>query len=134
MYSILLVDDEPLILSGIRSLLNWESLDFHILGTARNGLEALETIRSLQPNIVLCDINMPVMNGIELLQLVSEELPSIVFVMLTNLQDFALAKSAIHYRAVDYLVKSQLEPAVLEACLENAKKEWNSRNLLVASN
>lgn len=130
MYSVLLVDDEPLILSGIKSLLNWEENDCKIIDTARNGQEACDKIRALEPNIVFCDINMPAMSGIDLLQIISGDYPSIVFVMLTNLQDFDLVKNALHYRAVDYLVKSQLEPDVLEHSLANAKKEWDNRNLL----
>lgn len=134
MYSVLLVDDEPLILSGIKSLLNWEENDCKIVDTARNGQEALDKIRGIKPNIVFCDINMPAISGIDLLQLISKEYPSIIFVMLTNLQDFDLVKNALRFRAVDYLVKSQLEPEVLEHTLSNAKKEWDNRNRLDNAN
>lgn len=130
MYSILLVDDEPLILSGIKSLLNWENHDCKIVATARNGNEALEKIRTYQPNIVFCDINMPSISGISLLQIISEENPSIVFIMLTNLQDFDLVKSALQYRALDYIIKNQLDSSILENSLEKAKKEWKNRNQL----
>lgn len=133
MYSVLLVDDEPLILSGIKFLLDWPKNDCEIIDTARNGQVALEKIRALQPNIVLCDINMPVMSGMDLLQAVAQELPQIVFVMLTNLQDFDLAQAALRSRAVDYVLKSQLEPEALERSLKNAKTEFDNRRSLAAA-
>lgn len=130
MYRILLVDDEPLILSGIKFLLDWNKNNCQIIDTARNGQDALNKIRSQKPDIVLCDINMPVMSGIDLLQIISEEMPFVVFIMLTNLQDFDLVKSALKFRAVDYVVKSQLEAEALEASLANAQKEFDNRNQL----
>lgn len=133
MYSVLLVDDEPLILSGIKFLLDWQKNDCQIIDTARNGQTALEKIRTLQPSIVLCDINMPVMSGMDLLQTVSQELPQVVFIMLTNLQDFDLAQAALRHRAVDYVLKSQLEPEALERSLLNAKAECDNRRSLAAA-
>lgn len=130
MYRILLVDDEPLILSGIKFMLDWEKHDCQIIDTARNGQEALEKIRVEQPDIVLCDISMPVMSGIDLLSAASAEFPSTVFIMLTNLQDFELAKTALQYKAVDYVVKNQMEADTLEASLTRAVKEWEARNRL----
>lgn len=117
MYKILIVDDEPIILSGIKFLVDWEKNGCTIMDTARNGKDALEKIRQCLPDIVLCDISMPVMDGISLLQIVNDEFPSVVFLMLTNLQEFVLAKNAIRYRAVDYLVKNQLTAELLE--------DWN---------
>ena len=131
MYNILIVDDEPIILSGIKFLINWDKNDCTIMDTARNGREALEKIRACQPDIILCDIKMPVMDGLELLKQVNEEYPSIVFVMLSNLQEFQAAKEAISNRAVEYLLKSQLEPELLEDALNKAKKEASHRSALI---
>lgn len=130
MYSVMLIDDEPLILSGIKSLLNWEDFDCQIVATARNGNEALKKIQQLHPQIVFCDINMPTISGIDLLETVSAEMPSVVFIMLTNLQDFDLVQSAIHYRALDYIVKTQLDSDTLLSCLQKAKKECANRKKL----
>lgn len=74
---------------------------------------------------------MPVMDGLELLKQVNEEYPSIVFVMLSNLQEFQAAKEAISNRAVEYLLKSQLEPELLEDALNKAKKEASHRSALI---
>lgn len=126
----MIVDDEPIILSGIKFLIDWEKHDCTIIDTARNGKEALTKIQNCKPDIVLCDIKMPVMDGIELLKIVNQELPSIVFVMLSNLQEFQLAKEAISYRAVEYLLKSELEAPLLEEALEKAKKASDHRSAL----
>ena len=130
MYRILLVDDEPIILSGIKFLIDWEKSNCTIIDSARNGQEALEKIRALSPDIVLCDINMPVMNGVELLKKATEEKSDTVFLMLTNLEDFELAREAMRLRAVDYLLKIQLEAETLERSLALACKECELRTKL----
>lgn len=127
MYNVLIADDETIILSGIRFLIDWEKNDCTIMDTARNGRDALEKINACPPDIVLCDINMPAMDGIELLKKVSQSHPTIVFIMLTNLQEFHLAQDALRCRAVDYLLKNQLDESLLEAALSKAKKEFDQR-------
>lgn len=131
MYNVLLVDDEPLILSGIKFLLDWAKNDCRIMDTARNGQDALDKIRTQQPEIVICDINMPTFSGIDLLCTVAKEYPQIVFIMLTNLQDFDLAQAALRHRAADYIIKSQLEPETLEKSLALAKSESDNRWRLI---
>lgn len=130
MYRVLLADDEPIILSGIKFLIDWEKNNCQIVGTARNGQQALEKIEALQPDIVICDIAMPAMSGIELLERVAGRAPEIVFIMLTNHPDFQLARDALRFRAFDYLLKSQLEPAALEQSLVRACAERDKRTKL----
>lgn len=130
MYQILLVDDESIILAGIKFLIDWKKNNCVIAGTARNGQEALEKINTLSPDIVFCDIKMPVIDGIELLKHVSAQRPDIVFVMLTNLEDFELARDALRLHAVDYLLKSQLEPDTLKSSLILACNEREKRTKL----
>lgn len=126
-YRILLVDDEPIILSGIKFLIDWEANGCAVAGTARNGQQALEAIDSLKPHIVVCDINMPVMSGLELLKKCAERTDPPVFIMLTNYGEFNLAIESMRYRAVDYLLKTQLEAEVLEKSLAAAKQECDRR-------
>lgn len=130
MYQVLLVDDEPIILSGIKFLIDWPKNNCQIIDTARNGKQALEKIRQIKPDIVICDISMPVLSGTDLLALVSEEMPGTVFIMLTNHPNFDLARDALRYRAVDYLLKSQLVPETLEASLAKACAECDARTKL----
>lgn len=130
MYQVLLVDDEPLILAGIKFMIDWQKNDCQIIGTAGNGQQALEKLRALHPDIVICDIAMPVLSGIDLLQRASEESPETVFIMLTNHQDFQLARKSLRYRSVDYLLKSDLDAETLETSLTRAKTECISRRRL----
>ena len=131
MYNVFIVDDETIILSGIKFLIDWEKNDCVIMNTARNGRDALEKIRAFQPDIILCDIKMPIMDGVQLLEIVHREFPSIVFIMLTNLQEFHLVREAIHNRALDYLLKNQLDAPLLEEALAKAKKEHDQRRRLM---
>lgn len=130
MYQVLLVDDESLILAGIKFMIDWQKNDCRVIGTATNGQQALEKLRTLHPDIVICDIAMPVLSGIDLLQRAAEEFPEMVFIMLTNHQDFQLARESLRYRSVDYLVKSDLDADTLEASLRRAKEECDSRRRL----
>lgn len=130
MYQVLLVDDEPLILSGIKFLIDWQQNGCQIADTARNGQQALEKIRQLRPDIVICDISMPVLSGTELLRLAASESPATVFIMLTNHPDFDLARESLRFAAVDYLLKSQLSAETLEQSLARACAERDRRSLL----
>lgn len=122
MYRIILIDDEPLILAGIASLICWEEHDCCIVGKATNGHAAIDLILEARPDIVITDIRMPVMNGLELIEACKEKNCEFAFIFLTNMEDFQLAKQAVHLGAVDYLVKLDLQPQTLIQALERAKE------------
>ncbi|WP_313131688.1 response regulator transcription factor [Anaerocolumna sp.] len=125
MYRIMLVDDEPLILAGITSLINWEDHACTIVGRATNGQQALEQIIELQPDIIITDIKMPVMNGLELIAKCKEEKLDFSFVVLTNLEEFELAKKALTLGASEYLVKINLTEESLVNSLNKAKQHFD---------
>ncbi|MEG0616884.1 MAG: helix-turn-helix domain-containing protein [Oscillospiraceae bacterium] len=114
--------------------MDWQNFGCEIAGSARNGKTALESIEALHPDIVICDINMPVLNGLEVLKAASEQICPPVFVMLTNLEDFDMARDAMRYQAVDYLLKTQLEPETLEKSLALAIEECKKRGKLARVN
>lgn len=120
MYRIMIVDDEPLILAGITSLLNWEEYQYKIVGKASNGQQALSQMEELRPDIVITDIKMPAMDGITFLRTAREKGYDAEFILLTNLEEFSLAKEAFHLGVVDYLVKLELSEEELIRALENA--------------
>lgn len=122
MYRIILIDDEPLILAGIASLICWEEHDCCIVGKATNGHDAIDLIMETQPDIIITDIRMPVMNGLELIEACQKKHCEFAFLFLTNLEDFQLAKQAVHLGAVDYLVKLDLQPHTLIQALDRAKE------------
>ena len=110
MYRIILVDDEPLILAGIASLISWEDHDCTIVGKATNGPSAYEMIMSQKPDIVITDIRMPVMDGLALMEKCQAAGFRCPFIVLTNLEEFSLARKALSLGACEYLVKLNLTP------------------------
>lgn len=130
MYRILLADDEPIILSGLQSMLKWEQFDCTVAGTARNGKQALDFIEQNRPNIVICDINMPILTGLELLSRCAERFPEVVFIMLTNHEEFDMARESLRYRAVDYLLKIDLDEHKLAQSMRLAIAECEKRQAL----
>ena len=133
MYRIILIDDEPLILAGIASLIRWEDYDCTIIGKSTIPTEARQMILEMQPDIVITDIRMPVLNGLELVESCKNGGAIFSFIVLTNLEEFSLAKKALSLGAIDYLVKLNLKPEELIETLERAKKSCDlmakSRNL-----
>ncbi len=122
MYRIILIDDEPLILAGIASLINWEDHGCCIVGKATNGHAAIDLILEARPDIVITDIRMPVMDGLEVIETCKDKGCEFAFIFLTNLEDFQLAKQAVHLGAADYLVKLDLQPQTLIQALDRAKE------------
>ena len=106
MYQLLIVDDEPLVQAGIRSMLNWNELNIEICGTAMNGQAALRIIEEKSPEIVITDIKMPVMTGRELAKTCRERYGDNCpyFIILTSYEDFQMARDALSYQVSDYLV------------------------------
>ena len=122
MYRVIIVDDEPLILAGIASLITWEEYDCTIIGKATNGPSAFDMIMELKPDIVITDIRMPVLNGLELVEKCKDEGCTFSFIVLTNLEEFHLVRKALSLGASDYLVKLDLNEEALAASLARAKE------------
>lgn len=130
MYQVLLVDDEPLILTGIQSMINWEDYDCVITDKASNGKQALEKMEKSMPDIVITDIKMPVMTGIEFMQECRDRGYDTVFILLTNLEEFSLAKSALALGAADYLVKMEMTQEMMGNSLKRATELCNQKRIL----
>ncbi|MNO32115.1 putative response regulatory protein [compost metagenome] len=118
MYKLLLVDDERLILEGISQVVDWEQAGTELVGTARNGIEALEQIERLSPDIIITDISMPGLDGLGLVERCSERYPGLKFVMLTGYKDFDYARSAMQHGVRHYLLKPCNEQQIHEALTE----------------
>lgn len=88
MYRLLIVDDEEIEREGMARLIPWEDFDIELAGTAWNGAEGFEKIQSCRPDIVLTDIKMPVMDGIELIRRTRKEFPEVEFVVLSGYGEF----------------------------------------------
>jgi len=106
--SILIVDDELLIRQGLINYLDWESEGFNIVGGAANGKEALEMIEKYKPHIVITDVVMPVMDGIELVKKVKEKYPAIEMIDLSSFEDYEYVRSTFQSGVADYILKPKL--------------------------
>ena len=121
MYRVMIVDDEPLILAGIVSLLDWKEYGCEISGKAANGQQALKLMEEQKPDIVITDIKMPGMDGIGFMKAVKERgWDDVIFILLTNLEEFSLARQALSLGAVEYLVKMELTEEKLADSLKLA--------------
>lgn len=117
---VLVVDDEVIMRQGIKHLLDWEHEGFQIVGETSNGKEALEMVENLQPNIVISDIVMPVMDGIDFTKIMQEKYPGIQIVILSSYSEFEYVKSTFQHGAVDYILKPTLSPKELIDTLKKA--------------
>ena len=133
MFKVLLVDDEPLVLIGLQGMLDWNELGWEVTGTARNGKEALKSIQELRPDLVLCDIKMPVMGGLALVKKCQElDLGLPIFIMLTSYEEFDYVKQSINLGVLEYLVKLDLTPPSLENALRRAENRIQRERALRA--
>jgi two-component system response regulator YesN len=128
MYTVLIVDDEPLSQVGLKSMIDWAELEVEIVGTASNGLSALEDIRRLRPDIVIADLRMPMLDGLGLVERCRAEPDGCpVFVVVTGYADFDSLRRAMRDSVVDYLVKLELDESSLRAGVEKAKAAVRER-------
>ncbi|WP_163536062.1 response regulator [Gracilibacillus sp. YIM 98692] len=105
MYKILLVDDEKEIRYGLKNYFPWNQLGFEVIEECENGKEALKYLRDHSVDVVLTDIRMPVMDGIELAKQIQQMKQSIQVIFLSGYKDFYYAKEAIKCGVLDYIVK-----------------------------
>ena len=105
MYTIVVADDEEELRSAIVRRINWEEIGFSVVGEAENGIEALELVDRLEPDLLLTDIRMPFISGIELARQVREVRPATQIAFLSGYDDFTYAQQAIQYNIISYLLK-----------------------------
>lgn len=104
-FSMILVDDEPIILKGLKETFNWDSMGFTVVGTARDGREALEQVIKLHPDVVVTDILMKNMDGIELVNRCHILFPNMHFVVISAYRDFNYVQKACSLGVFSYLLK-----------------------------
>jgi len=138
MYSIVLADDERLELEMLKNFVPWEKLGFQVVGTAKNGREALARVGDLMPDVVLTDVKMPLMDGVEFARIARGLLPRLQIVFLSGHDDFAYVKSALQVEAVGYLLKPlnlneliELMEKVKTRCIAERRVKLSSRALAV---
>ncbi|AZK47029.1 response regulator [Paenibacillus lentus] len=129
----LLIDDEPLILNHLKNALPWNELQIDLVGTARNGVKGLELVIEFEPDIILCDIRMPLMDGLELLREIRKRGYETEVIMLTGYQEFEYARLALQHGVKDYILKpidySELKKAVGKLANEVRSRRSEKRSV-----
>ncbi len=112
---VLIVDDEFLVRLGLKTTLNWRQYGYNIVAEASNGLEALKLFDKLEPDILMTDIKMPDMDGLELISRIKQKDKDVQIVIISNYRDFDYARQAIKFGVSQYLIKSEInQKSILE--------------------
>lgn len=122
MVTVMIVDDEILVRVGLKSCLDWEKHGFEVIAQAEDGVSALKQIKKRQPDILLTDIKMPNMDGLELIKIIREQYPDMKIIVLSCYNEIDYVKEAIRMGAEDYLLKLSLEPGTLLRVMNRAKE------------
>ena len=126
MYRVIIADDERIIREGISQKINWKRLNLELVDLAENGKDAYEKIIEKKPDIVITDIKMPGMNGLELIDKVIKNYKNIRFIILSGYDEFEFAKKAMKHGIKHYLLKPTDEDEiskVLKAVKKDIKDE-----------
>ncbi|GGG00909.1 response regulator transcription factor [Paenibacillus abyssi] len=132
----LLVDDEQAILAGLRTIVDWSKYGFEVTAEAANGREGVKKAKECQPDLIMADVRMPGLNGLDMISEVRSFLPHASYVLLTGYSDFTYAKQAIELGVSNYLLKpidtQELEEAL--AGIHQKRKQQQARQLLQEAN
>lgn len=122
---VVVVDDERIALENIKSLIPWEEHGFEIVGTATNGKSALKLYEELRPQIMIVDIRMPIMDGLELIRTLAARKENVKIIVMSAYEDFEYARQSISFGNVScYLLKHEVDGERMLIELTKAKKEW----------
>ncbi len=126
MYRVMLIDDETSARRLLQESIDWKALDMEIVGEAASGIEAINIIDELLPDIIFVDINMPFMNGIEFTKLATERYKELMIIILTAHDDFEYARQCIRLPVVDYMLKPIVRQDVLDV-LTGVKEKLDAK-------
>lgn len=119
--SVMIVDDERFVIEELSTLINWEACGYTIVATAFNGKQALRKYTELHPQVILTDIRMPFMDGIEMIREIRKQDREVNIVLLTAYEDFSYAKAAISLGITEYVMKSEITGQSLTELLANIR-------------
>ncbi|MDL1162285.1 response regulator transcription factor [Yersinia pestis] len=128
MRKVFFVDDEPLIAQGLATIVDWQNYDLHVSGSANDGLQALERLREEPVDLLITDIMMPRMNGLELIKKVKEMHPRTKFIVLSGYEEFEYVKVGITLGIQNYILKP-INIEELEATIKHIRGDWEREEL-----
>ena len=117
---VLLVDDEIIIREGFKRLFDWDAHDCEVAGEAADGMEALSRIDTLDPDLVIMDINIPILNGLKVIQLSRIKHPETAFIIVSGYDDFSYCREALRLQITDYILKP-VNYEEFGACIDRLK-------------
>ena len=139
--NVLIVDDDKLARKGLIAVIDWEQYGLCVVGDVQNGKKALEFLENHPVDLVFTDIDMPEMNGLELMKICKENYPETDFVIFSVYEDFSFARQALRLGALDYISKIEFDPEECDAILkkivekyQNKRREKAERNLKTEEN
>lgn len=127
MLKMIIVDDEFIILESLKNLIDWQSSEIEIIGTADNGAAAIDLALRLNPDIILSDISMPAFSGLEMLETLRKKQVQVEVIFISAYSKFEYAREAIKYGAFDYVLKPIQEDLLLDTVKRCAKKIYSQR-------
>ncbi len=130
MVTVLIADDEVNVAEGLASGLDWQSRGCTVVGVAYDGQQALNIALREKPDIIITDITMPRLTGLELMDKLKASCPQTCFIVLTCHEDFAFAREALRLEACDYIVKETMTRDELYVSVEKAKQQFFQRREL----
>ena len=129
MYKVLIADDEPYVIEGLQLMVDWDKYGFTIAGTAMSGAEALSSINTLKPDLIVVDIKMPGMNGIELVKAATEQGYRGSIMILTGYTEADYARSVMKY-GVKHFVNKPVDPEEIHEALAEIRRELDKKDKL----
>jgi len=127
MYRVLLIDDDKSILEGLKKIISWEQIGCEIVGAYQNPLDVIAACKSEAPDIIISDIRMPEISGVDLAKILVSRYPDLIFIMLTAYDDFSYAQQAVNSGVFRYLLKPINEKQLTDTLAE-AIANINTRN------
>ena len=127
MYRVMLIDDEESARKLMKASIKWESLDMEVVGEAASGIEAINVIDDMKPDIAFVDISMPFMNGIEFTEIATNRYPDLVIIIMTAFDEFEYARKCVSLPVFDYMLKPMVRSEVTEV-LTKVKKKLDERS------
>jgi len=123
MFSVLIVEDEILVSIGLKNMIDWGSMDMRVVGEANNGKDGLDLYYREKPDLILTDIKMPVMDGLEMITKIRQADKKTKIIILTSYQEFELVHQALKLSVTDYIVKLKMSPEEMETVIIKVRDE-----------
>jgi len=128
MYTVMIVEDEVFVSLGLKNMIRWSDMGMTVIGEARNGKEGLEMYEQMKPDLILTDIKMPVMNGIDMITQIREKDATTKIVVLSCHEDYELVRQAFKQGISDYILKVKMMPDDIERIIRKIYDELQSES------